>query len=94
MIFKKNAKYILTIKVGNKQENIVATFDKAETEVTVTFIREQPVMSYRKVRGSYLRTEFDKILNTQAPIYELNIQPKVTNTISIPLPLILNFKEL
>jgi hypothetical protein len=94
MNFKKNTKYHLTIKVGNKQEVINATFDKNESDVTLTFIREQPVVSYRKVRGSYLRMEFDKILNAQFPIYDFFIQPKVTNTISIPLPLIVSFKEL
>lgn len=96
MIFKKNTKYFLTIRVGNKQEVLNATFDKVETESEsiVTFIREQPVASYRKVRGSYLRMEFDKILNAQFPIYEYLTQPKVVNTISIPSQLILNYKEL
>lgn len=96
MNFKKNVKYFLTIQVGNKEENVVGTFDKSESEVTLTFIREQPVVSCRKVRCAYLRMEFDKILNAQFPIYEYLTQPKVTNTISIPLPLplILSFKEL
>ena len=94
MNFIKNKEYCLTIKVGNKTENINATFDKSESEVTATFIRQQPVVSYRKVRGSYLRMEFDKILNAQFPIYDYFVQPKVTNTISIPLPLIVSFKEI
>ena len=94
MIFKKNTKYFLTIRVGNKEEGLNATFEKNESDITMTFIREQPVSSYRKVRGAYLRTEFDKILNAQFPIYDFTIQPKTTKTISIPLPLIIDFKEL
>ena len=94
MNFKKNTKYFLTIQVGNKEEAVVGTFDKNESEVTLTFIREQPIVSYRKVRGSYLRMEFDKILNASFPVYDYLTQPKVTNTISIPLPLIISCKEL
>lgn len=94
MNFKKNTKYFLTIKVGNKEEVLNATFDKNESDVTMTFIREQPVASYKKVRGAYVKMEFDKILNANTPIYDFTIQPKVVNTISIPLPLIINFKEL
>lgn len=94
MNFKKNTKYSLIIKVGNNQEKVVGIFDKSESDVTLTFIREHPVVSYRKVRGSYLRMEFDKILNAPFPIYDFIIQSKITNTISIPLPLILNYKEL
>ena len=94
MNFIKNKEYCLTIKVGNKTENINVAFDKSESDVTATFIRQQPIVSYRKIRGSYLRMEFDKILNAQFPIYDYLTQPKVTKTISIPLPLIVSFKEI